>query len=58
MNTASLSISLQRSNTPWYARQVIHLLQEIEHGCLHLELPNGRRMPISSSTSGARFATC
>jgi hypothetical protein len=54
MNTTSLSSDLLRNNTPWYARQVIHLLQEIEHGCLHLELPNGmnsrsataRRMPI------------
>ena len=53
MNTASLSISLQRSNTPWYARQVIHLLQEIEHGCLHLELPNGMELTVGHGTPDA-----
>jgi cyclopropane-fatty-acyl-phospholipid synthase len=53
MNTASLSTSLQRSNTPWYARQVIHLLQEIEHGCLHLELPNGMELTVGHGTPDA-----
>ena len=55
MNTASLSISLQRSNTPWYARQVIHLLQEIEHGCLHLELPNGMELTVGHGTPDAHL---
>lgn len=53
MNTASLSVALQRSNTPWYARQVIHLLQEIEHGCLHLELPNGMQFTVGHGTPDA-----
>jgi cyclopropane-fatty-acyl-phospholipid synthase len=53
MNTATLSTSLQRSNTPWYARQVIHLLQEIEHGCLHLELPNGMELTVGHGTPDA-----
>ena len=35
----ALNTALQRSNTPWYARQVIHLLQEIEHGCLLRAMP-------------------
>ncbi|MFN3544690.1 MAG: class I SAM-dependent methyltransferase [Thiobacillus sp.] len=41
MNTATLTTTLQQSKTPWYAREVIHLLQEIERGCLHIALPNG-----------------
>lgn len=53
MNTASLSASLQLNNTPWYARQVIHLLQEIEHGCLHLELPNGMQLTVGHGTPDA-----
>jgi cyclopropane-fatty-acyl-phospholipid synthase len=53
MNTISLKTSLQRSNTPWYARQVIHLLQEIEHGCLHLELPNGMELTVGHGTPDA-----
>jgi cyclopropane-fatty-acyl-phospholipid synthase len=53
MNTASLSTVLQRNNTPWYARQVIHLLQEIEHGCLHLELPNGMQLTVGQGTPDA-----
>jgi hypothetical protein len=53
MNTASLSTALQRNNTPWYARQVIHLLQEIEHGCLHLELPNGMQLTVGQGTPDA-----
>jgi cyclopropane-fatty-acyl-phospholipid synthase len=53
MNTASLSATLQRNNTPWYARQVIHLLQEIEHGCLHLELPNGMELTVGHGTPDA-----
>jgi len=46
MNTARLDSPLRQANAPWYARQVIHLLQEIEHGCLHLELPNGIGMTV------------
>jgi cyclopropane-fatty-acyl-phospholipid synthase len=53
MNTASLSTTLARNNTPWYARQVIHLLQEIEHGCLHLELPNGMELTVGHGTPDA-----
>ena len=53
MNTATLSAALQRSNTPWYARQVIHLLQEIEHGCLHLELPNGMELTVGHGAPDA-----
>ena len=53
MNTISLKTTLQRSNTPWYARQVIHLLQEIEHGCLHLELPNGMGLTVGRGTPDA-----
>jgi cyclopropane-fatty-acyl-phospholipid synthase len=53
MNTISLKTTLQRSNTPWYARQVIHLLQEIEHGCLHLELPNGMELTVGHGTPDA-----
>ena len=55
MNTASLSTTLARNNTPWYARQVIHLLQEIEHGCLHLELPNGMELTVGHGTPDARL---
>jgi cyclopropane-fatty-acyl-phospholipid synthase len=53
MNTASLNASLHRNKTPWYARQVIHLLQEIEHGCLHLELPNGMALTVGHGTPDA-----
>ena len=55
MNTASLSTTLLRNDTPWYARQVIHLLQEIEHGCLHLELPNGMELTVGHGTPDARL---
>ncbi|MDP1927685.1 MAG: cyclopropane-fatty-acyl-phospholipid synthase family protein [Thiobacillus sp.] len=53
LNTARLNAALQRSNTPWYARQVIHLLQEIDHGCLHLELPNGMQLTVGHGTPDA-----
>ena len=56
MNTASLSTTLLRNNTPWYARQVIHLLQEIEHGCLHLELPNGMELTVGHGTPDAHLS--
>lgn len=55
MNTASLSAVLQRGNTPWYARQVIHLLQEIEHGCLHLELPGGMELTLGHGSPDAHL---
>ncbi|MDZ7595418.1 MAG: cyclopropane-fatty-acyl-phospholipid synthase family protein [Thiobacillus sp.] len=55
MNTISLKTSLQRGNTPWYARQVIHLLQEIEHGCLHLELPNGMELTVGHGSPDAHL---
>jgi cyclopropane-fatty-acyl-phospholipid synthase len=55
MNTITLNTSLQRSNTPWHARQVIHLLQEIEHGCLHLELPNGMALTVGHGTPDAHL---
>jgi len=53
MNSASLNASLRLDNTPWHARQVIHLLQEIEHGCLHLELPNGLELTVGHGTPDA-----
>lgn len=53
MNTATLSTTLHRYKTPWYARQVLHLLQEIEHGCLHLELPNGMELTVGHGTPDA-----
>jgi cyclopropane-fatty-acyl-phospholipid synthase len=53
MNTASLNASLHLNNAPWHARQVIHLLQEIEHGCLHLELPNGLELTVGHGTPDA-----
>ncbi len=46
MNTASLGMVLQRSKTPWYARRIIELLQEVEHGSLDLELPDGQRLAV------------
>jgi cyclopropane-fatty-acyl-phospholipid synthase len=53
MNSASLNASLHLNNTPWHARQVIHLLQEIEYGCLHLELPNGMELTVGHGTPNA-----
>jgi cyclopropane-fatty-acyl-phospholipid synthase len=53
MNTTSLRNVRPLDNTPWYARQVIHLLQEIEHGCLHLELPNGIDFTVGTGTPDA-----
>jgi cyclopropane-fatty-acyl-phospholipid synthase len=53
MNTASLNASLHLDSAPWHARQVIHLLQEIEHGCLHLELPNGIELTVGHGTPDA-----
>jgi len=53
MNSASLNASLHLGNAPWHARQVIHLLQEIEHGCLHLELPNGLELTVGHGTPDA-----
>ncbi|HQS99952.1 MAG: SAM-dependent methyltransferase [Hydrogenophilales bacterium 16-64-46] len=46
MNTASLSLALQRSKTPWYARRILTLLQEIEHGSLEVQLPDGLRVQV------------
>jgi cyclopropane-fatty-acyl-phospholipid synthase len=46
MNTASLALTLQRNKTPWYARRIVDLLQEIEHGSLELELPDGLRVEV------------
>jgi len=46
MSTARLENLLDTAKAPWYARQVIGLLAEIEHGCLHLELPNGISMTV------------
>lgn len=53
MNTASLNVTLKLETAPWYARQVIHLLQEIEHGCLHLTLPNGIELSVGHGTPDA-----
>lgn len=53
MNTTSLGSNLLHPKTPWYARQVIHLLQEIKHGCLHLELPNGMSLTVGHGTPDA-----
>ncbi len=53
MNTTSLNSSPSLNQTPWYARQVIHLLQEIEHGCLHLELPNGMEFTVGQGSPDA-----
>jgi len=53
MNTTSLRTARPLDDTPWYARQVIHLLQEIEHGCLHLELPNGIDFTVGTGTPDA-----
>ena len=44
MNTASLSLALQRNKTPWYARRILTLQQEIEHGSLEVQLPDGLRV--------------
>lgn len=55
MNTATLSALLQRGKTPWYARQVIHLLQEIEQGCLHLELPGGMELTLGHGSPDAHL---
>lgn len=53
MNTATLTTTLQQSKAPWYAREVIHLLQEIEHGCLHIALPNGIDFTVGHGTPDA-----
>ncbi len=46
MSTIRLENLPDIPQAPWYARQVIQLLQGIEHGCLHLELPNGVSLAI------------
>lgn len=46
MNTASLSLALQRSKMPWYARRILALLQELEHGSLEVQLPDGLRVQV------------
>ena len=46
MNTASLSLLLQRNKAPWYARRILELLQEIEHGSLEVQLPDGVRIQV------------
>ncbi|MEW6591106.1 MAG: cyclopropane-fatty-acyl-phospholipid synthase family protein [Pseudomonadota bacterium] len=53
MNTATLTATLQRAKTPWYAREVIHLLQGIDHGRLHLELPNGIDLSVGAGAPDA-----
>lgn len=53
MNTATLTTTLQKSKTPWYACEVIHLLQAIEHGCLHIALPNGIDFSVGHGTPDA-----
>ncbi len=53
MNTASLTASRHLHDAPWHARQVIHLLQEIEHGALHLELPNGMALTVGRGSPDA-----
>ena len=40
MNSASLAATLARARAPWYARRILVLLHAIDHGCLHLTLPN------------------
>lgn len=46
MNTASLNPALQSGKMPWYARRIIDLLQEIEHGSLELQMPDGPRIQV------------
>ena len=46
MNTASHSLALQRNKTPWYARRILALLHEIEHGSLEVQLPDGVRVQV------------
>ena len=53
MNTATLTTTLQQSKVPWYAREVIHLLQKIEYGCLHVALPNGIDFTVGHGTPDA-----
>ena len=52
-NITQLNDALRRSKTPWYARQVILLLQEIEHGCLLIELPNGVQITVGHGIPNA-----
>jgi cyclopropane-fatty-acyl-phospholipid synthase len=53
MNTATLTTTLRQSKAPWYAREVIHLLRDIEHGCLHIALPNGIDFTVGHGTPDA-----
>jgi cyclopropane-fatty-acyl-phospholipid synthase len=53
MNTARASSALLPRSAPWYARQVIHLLQEIKHGCMHVSLPNGIELTIGEGVPDA-----
>ena len=55
MNTATLTTTLQQAKLPWYAREVIHLLQEIEHGCLHIALPDGIDFSVGHGTPDAHL---
>jgi hypothetical protein len=53
MNTARATRAFLPRSAPWYARQVIHLLQEIKHGCMHVSLPNGIELTIGEGVPDA-----
>lgn len=43
-DSTTLDAVFADTNVPWYARQVAHLLKDIEHGTLQLTYPNGLAM--------------
>ncbi|HEY9149383.1 MAG TPA: cyclopropane-fatty-acyl-phospholipid synthase family protein [Gammaproteobacteria bacterium] len=55
MNTARLSNPASVAHAPWYARQVIRLLEDMGHGCLHLQLPNDMAITLGQGQPDAHL---
>jgi cyclopropane-fatty-acyl-phospholipid synthase len=55
MNTARLTNPASVAHAPWYARQVIRLLEDMGHGCLHLQLPNGMAVTLGQGQPDAHL---
>lgn len=55
MNTARLTNPAIVARAPWYARQVICLLEDMGHGCLHLQLPNGMAITLGHGQPDAHL---
>lgn len=55
MNTVALETALTQARVPWYARQILQLLRDIDHGSLDIRLPNDLRFTLGHGAPHANL---